>query len=80
MAFHAAILNACRNELLAQIGYTMRQAVHTARKADVHDIDAQRESLHFHLAMLDAISARDAEKAYQSSRDMFRQAWEHLPA
>ena len=45
MAFHAAILNACRNELLAQIGYTMRQAVHTARKADIHDIDTQRESL-----------------------------------
>lgn len=79
MAFHTAILNACRNELLAQIGYTMRRAVHAARKADVHDISAQRESLHFHFAMLDAIAAHDTEKAYQASRDMFRQVWEHLP-
>ena len=80
MGFHAAILSACRNELLAQIGYTMRQAVHTARKADVHDIDAQRESLHFHLAMLDAIAAHDTEKAYLASQAMFRQVWEQLPA
>jgi DNA-binding FadR family transcriptional regulator len=78
MAFHAAILTACRNELLAQIGYTMRQAVHTARKADIHDIDSQRKSLPFHLAMLDAITARDSEKAYQASRAMFKQVWEHL--
>lgn len=79
MAFHAAILNACRNELLAQIGYTMRQAVYTARKADVHDINTQRESLSFHLSMLEAIAARDAEKAYQASQAMFKQVWEHLP-
>ena len=78
MAFHAAILNACHNELLAQIGYTMRQAVHTAREADIHDIGSQRESLPFHLSMLDAIAACDAEKAYQASQDMFNQVWEHL--
>ena len=80
MAFHAAILNACSNELLAQIGYTMRQAVHTAREADIHDIDTQRESLPFHLSMLEAIAARDAEKAYQASQAMFQQVWEHIPA
>jgi len=79
MAFHAAILNACRNELLAQIGYTMRQAVYTARKADIHDINTQRESLPFHLSMLEAITTRDAERAYQASQTMFRQVWEHLP-
>ena len=78
MALHAAILNACRNELLAQIGYTMRQAVHTARKADIHDIGSQRESLPFHLSMLEAIAAHDAEKAYQTSQAMFNQVWEHL--
>jgi len=80
MAFHTAILNACSNELLAQIGYTMRQAVHTARKADIHDIDTQRESLPFHLSMLEAIAAHDAEKAYQASQAMFKQVWEHIPA
>lgn len=78
MAFHASILTACRNELLAQIGYTMRQAVHTARKADIHDIDTQRKSIPFHLSMLEAITARDPEKAYQASRAMFKQVWEHL--
>ncbi len=78
MAFHAAILSACRNELLAQIGYTMRQAVHTARKADTHDIDTQRESLPFHRSMLEAIATHDTEKAYQASQAMFDQVWEHL--
>ena len=79
MAFHAAILNACHNELLAQIGCTMRQAVHTARKADIHDITTQRESLPFHCAMLAAIADRDADSAYQASQAMFNQVWEHLP-
>ena len=79
MAFHTAILNACRNELLAQIGYTMRQAVYTARKADIHDIKTQRDSLPFHLSMLEAIAANDPEKAYQASQTMFKQVWEHIP-
>jgi len=79
MAFHAAILDACHNDLLAQIGYTMRQAVQTARKADIHDINIQRESLPFHLAMLDAIEAGKAEKARQVSQAMFDQVWDYLP-
>jgi GntR family galactonate operon transcriptional repressor len=79
MAFHAAILNACRNELLAQIGCTMRQSVYTARKADIHDINTQRESLPFHRSMLEAITTHDAEKAYQASQAMFNQVWERLP-
>lgn len=79
MAFHTAILDACRNELLAQIGDTMRQAVFAARRADSHDIGIQRDSLPFHRSMLDAIMKKDPDKAYRASRDMFDQVWEHLP-
>ena len=79
MAFHAAILDTCRNELLAQIGYTMRQAVFTARKADTHDIGVQRESLPFHRAMVEAITEKNPGKAYRASQAMFDQVAENLP-
>jgi DNA-binding FadR family transcriptional regulator len=79
MAFHTAILDACHNELLAQIGHTMRQAVVTARKADIQDYDIQRESLIHHLQMIDAISKGDAETAFQASENMFDQVWQHIP-
>ncbi len=79
MAFHMAILDACHNELLAQIGHTMRRAVVTARKADIQDYGIQRESLVYHLMMIDAISRRDAQTAFQASEDMFDQVRQHIP-
>jgi len=79
MTFHSAILNACQNELLAQIGSTMRQAVHTARMADIHDIAIQRQSLPFHKTMLKAIESKDPREAMKASRAMFDQVWQHLP-
>ncbi len=79
MAFHMAILDACHNELLAQIGHTMRQAVVTARKADIQDFGIQRDSLIYHLQMIDAVSKGDAEAAYQASENMFDQIWRNIP-
>ena len=79
MAFHMAILDACHNELLAQIGHTMRQAVYTSRKADTRDISIQRASLPYHRDMVDAIAKRDPESAYQASQKMFHQVWDYLP-
>ena len=79
MTFHSAILEACHNELLAQIGYTMRQAVHTARQMDIRDIEIQRDSLAFHSAMLTAIINRDPDAAYQAAQELFDQVWRYMP-
>lgn len=80
MAFHISILDACHNELLAQIGYTMRQAVQTARKADIRDIDTQRASLPLHLAILESIREHTPEAAHKASQTMFDKVWETIPA
>lgn len=79
MTFHMAILDACHNELLAQIGHTMRLAVATARKADIPDFDVQRESLVYHRQMIDGISEGDAEAADRASADMFDHVWQNIP-
>ena len=77
--FHTLILEASRNELLAQIGHTMRQAVQTARRADIRTIDVQRDSLRYHLDMVDAIAGHDPDRASAASGDMFDQVWRHIP-
>jgi DNA-binding FadR family transcriptional regulator len=79
MAFHIQILNACHNELLAKIGHTMRQAVVAARKADIKDFEIHRDSLVYHLQMIDAIGNGDAEAAHQASESMFDQVLQHIP-
>lgn len=79
MAFHTAVLEASHNELLAQIGRTMRQAVQVARQADVRDIHALRESQPFHRAVMEAVAQQDPQRAYAASRDLFAQVWRHLP-
>ena len=78
MAFHTSILDACHNELLAQIGHTMRQAVQTARKADLRDISTQQASLPHHGAMLDTIQQHDPEAAYKASQAMFDAVWKSI--
>ncbi len=78
MAFHNAILKACHNELLSQISSTMREAVHQAREHDINDIDIQKESLPFHLAIVDGISRKDPEAAYRASQQMFDDVWRYI--
>lgn len=79
MAFHTAILEASHNELLAQIGRTMRHAVQTARQADIHNIVILSASQPFHDAIMRAIACKDPEGAYSASREMFDQVWANLP-
>jgi DNA-binding FadR family transcriptional regulator len=79
MAFHTAILEACRNDLLARIGFAMRHAVLQARSLDTRDIRIQRESLPFHRAILDAVAAREPEAAHSASRRMFEHVWRNIP-
>lgn len=79
MAFHMSILDACHNDLLSQIGYTMRNAVQTARRSDTQEIGVQRDSLRFHQDMAAAIERHDPAAASDASREMFEQVWRHLP-
>ncbi len=79
MAFHSTILEASHNELLAQIGRTMRHAVQIARQADIRDIGILLGSQPFHAAVMAAIVHKDPESAYAASREMFDQVWENMP-
>jgi DNA-binding FadR family transcriptional regulator len=74
-----AIMEASHNELLAQIGATMRQAVLSARRLDIRDIEVLRESVGDHRRLFSAIRARDAQGAYTASRELFDAVWRHLP-
>ena len=51
--FHSKILKASHNDLLSQIGSTVRNAVHKARESDTSDIGVQKESLPFHVAIVE---------------------------
>ena len=79
MAFHTAILEASHNELLAQIGRTMRDAIQTAREADIHDIALLLVSQPFHAAIVRAIAHNDPNSAYTASLEMFDQVWKNIP-
>lgn len=78
IAFHTAILKASHNELLSQLGGTMREAVHQAREHDVRDIDLQRQSLPFHTAIWEGIARSDPDAAYQASQQMFDDVWRYI--
>ncbi len=78
IAFHSSILKACHNDLLSQIGSTMREAVHQARVHDADDIEIQNQSLPFHVAIVDGISSKDPEAAYRASQEMFDDVWRYL--
>jgi DNA-binding FadR family transcriptional regulator len=79
MTFHMAIMEASHNELLAQLGATMRQAVLSARHLDVRNIEVLRRSVEDHRRLFTAIKAGDAEGAYAASQELFDEVWRHLP-
>ena len=79
MAFHLAILESAHNEVLAQIGRTMRHAVQTARQADIQDMKALLKSHSLHADIVNAIEKKDPDRAYSASRAMFEQLWDNLP-
>ena len=79
MAFHSAILEASHNELLAQIGSTIRHAVQTARRADIQKLEVLLESLPLHAAMARAIAGHDPQAAQDACRNMFDQVWQSIP-
>ena len=76
--FHSKILKASHNDLLSQIGSTVRNAVHKARESDTSEIGIQKESLPFHMAIVNGIYHKDPEAAYKASQEMFDNIWHHL--
>lgn len=78
MKFHTAILEASHNELLAQIAYTMRQALVTARQSDRKDIEAQRKELPAHLAIVEAIENRNPDDASQKAKAIIMDVWQDI--
>lgn len=78
LRFHMAILEACGNELIVQIGHTMRQALVTARKNDRYDIEAQKAILPSHSMILDAIADHDPVKAYTLAQEHIKHVWNDM--
>jgi DNA-binding FadR family transcriptional regulator len=76
--FHTAILEACGNELLAQIGHTMRQALLTARHSDRQDFEAQKAFQPSHLAMWEAIACHQPEEAYRVAHEHITTVWREM--
>ena len=76
--FHTLILEASHNDLLSQIGRTIRDAVHQARQIDTSDIGIQKESLPFHAAIVDGIETKDPPAAHAASQAMFDNIWQHI--
>lgn len=73
--FHTSILEACRNELFSQIGYTIRQALLTARQSDRKDIKAQKVTLPLHLDIINAIENHKPEAAYRATQALVYEVW-----
>jgi DNA-binding FadR family transcriptional regulator len=78
LKFHMAILDACGNELIVQIGHTMRQALVTARQSDRYDIEAQKAVLPSHSMILEAITERNPVKAYNAAREHIEHVWRDI--
>jgi len=76
--FHTSILEACRNELFSQIGYTIRQALITARQSDKKDIKAQKETLPLHLDIVNAIENHKPEEAYSATQALVCEIWKEI--
>src|SRR4051812_45644017 len=67
IAFHIAILNACGNPFYPQFRDLVATALHTSIRFTSR-FDRNRDSLPAHRAVLDAISARNAPRAYDAMR------------
>jgi DNA-binding FadR family transcriptional regulator len=76
--FHTAILEACGNELIAQIGHTMRLALLAARHIDAPDLEAHKASRSPHLKILNAITNHNADQAYRLSLQHINQVWREM--
>ena len=63
MQFHYGILDACHNEILEQISYTIGEALEISRKVTVEVPGSSAAHLPLHKAVVEAISERDGDAA-----------------
>ncbi len=78
LQFHTAILEACHNDLLAQIGYTLQQALLVGRQMEKPDKEDHRASLRTHLEIARAIADHDPEAAQQAARVHIDEIWSDI--
>ena len=78
LAFHNAVLTASGNELIAQLGRAMRQALLTGRQIDRPDAGAHRMTLKAHQAILNAVARRDAKAAFDAARRHVDDVWQDI--
>ncbi|MCK8787765.1 GntR family transcriptional regulator [Roseomonas sp. NAR14] len=66
--FHEAICNGVRNRAMARMVSQLRERLSAYRRAQDDDADRFTRSLAEHAAILDAILASDADRAYEAMR------------
>ncbi len=74
LAFHRAVVEAGANELLVHLDGLMSVALAAARQVHTRNVRRNRRTLPAHAAVLDAITARDADQAATLMRELVRGA------
>jgi GntR family galactonate operon transcriptional repressor len=72
MAFHTAILDACHNDLLAQLSDTTKMALRLSRRLTVSVPGSSRAAMPAHWEVARAISDHDPRAAERSMRELLR--------
>lgn len=70
LEFHRAVVEAAGNQLIAHLNELMSVALAAARQVHTRNVRRNKRSLPAHKAVLDAITARDPERAAQLMRDL----------
>jgi len=63
LKFHQALLHASRNRMLVQMSKALSALLRTSFEISTQRVDGPRSSLPLHRAVLDAVIARDADRA-----------------
>ena len=74
MAFHAAIMDACHNEMLAQMADTMRRALIASREVTLKLPGNSLKALPLHLAVVQTIQNRDSQGAFAAMQNLIGRA------
>ncbi|SCZ00126.1 GntR family transcriptional regulator [Alkaliphilus peptidifermentans] len=76
--FHERIFNSARNEKLVQIAQGLREQIYRFRVTYISEYNKAKELVEEHQAILETISQRDAEKAYEVAAKHIENAGSHM--
>ncbi|KAB3540962.1 GntR family transcriptional regulator [Alkaliphilus pronyensis] len=76
--FHDRIFNSARNEKLVQIAQSLREQIYRFRVTYISEYNKAKELVEEHQAILETISQRDAEKAYEVAAKHIENAGGHM--